>query len=88
MKSYDFGYKTLEQVAVRVNEGATQGFGHLTPEFLAGSYAADAAIEGSDSIVDIDANTIEAHLDFLRDAGANFNTATAVKIALEFIANK
>lgn len=85
MKAYDFGYKTLEQVAERVNDGAVQGFEEHTSEFLAASYAYAAAIEGSDSIETVDADTIEAQLEFLRDAGAEFNTRDAVKIGLELV---
>lgn len=85
MNTYDFGYKTLEQVAERVNEGATQGFEHLTSEFLAASYAADAAIEGTESTSDIDADIIEEQLDVLREAGAEFETAEAISIALSLV---
>ena len=85
MKAYNFGYNTLEQVVDRVNIGAVQGFEEHTSEFLAASYAYDAAIEGSDSIETVDADTIEAHLEFLREAGAEFNMREAVKIGLELV---
>lgn len=85
MKAYDFGDKTLEQVAERVTAGAVQGFEEHTSEFLAASYAYDAAIEGSDSLSAIDSDTIEAHLEFLRDAGADFQMENAVAKGMRLV---
>lgn len=85
MKAYDFGYRTLEQVVERVNDGAVQGFEEHTSEFLAASYAYDAAKEGSDSLSEIDSDTIETHLEFLRDAGADFQMANAVAKGMRLV---
>lgn len=85
MKVYDFGYKTLEQVAERVNDGAVQGFEEHNSEFLAASYAYNAAIEGSDCLGAIDSDIIEAHLEFLREAGANFQMGNAVAKGMRLV---
>lgn len=78
MKSYDFGHKTLEQVAERVTLGATQGFEELTSDFLAASYAAKAMQESGFC----DEESAEAHLEILAEAGAEFDAKQAAKLAV------
>lgn len=84
MEIYDFGITTLEGIVGRVNTGPTQGFEHLTAEYLAASYAASAALEGSEG-GEIDAESIEAHLDVLSEAGAKFHAGQATQIGLELV---
>ena len=75
--SFDFGAHScfsIEQVANFINNSSdTQGFEHLTPEFLAAAYAADCC--ESDMMEEA-----EAHLEFLADAGAEFNAAKALAL--------
>ena len=75
--SFDFGAHScfsIEQVANFVNNGSdTQGAEHLTPEFLAAAYASDCC--ESDMIEEA-----EAHLEFLADAGAEFDAAKALAL--------
>lgn len=71
----------------RVNDGAVQGFEEHTSEFLAASYAYDAAIEGSDNLSAIDSDTIEAHLEVLREAGADFQMASAINKGIRLVFN-
>lgn len=77
METYDFGYTTLEGVVERVNTGAVQGFEDHTSEHLAASYAFDAAQESGFT----DGASVEAHLDFLAESGAEFDHAEALRIA-------
>ena len=75
--SFDFGAHScfsIEQVAKFVNTGSdTQGFEHHTREFLAAAYAADCC--ESDMLEEA-----EAHLQFLADAGAEFNAVEALAL--------
>ena len=74
--SFDFGAHScfsIEQVANFINNSDTQGAEHLTPEFLAAAYAADCC--ESDMMEEA-----EAHLEFLADAGAEFNAAKALAL--------
>lgn len=77
--SYDFGYKTLEQVVEQINNSPVQGFEDHTPEFLAAAYACDAQEESG---YEITQDAIEAHLDILSENGAEFDYQEAVKVAL------
>lgn len=77
--SYDFGYKTLEQVVEQINNSPVQGFEDHTPEFLAAAYACDAQKESG---YEITQDAIEAHLDILSENGAEFDYQEAVKVAL------
>ena len=73
---------TLERIVEVINDGGTSS---STPEELAGYYAFDAAREGSDNAGDIDSDTIEAHMDFLAEAGARFNYAEAVALSMVYV---
>lgn len=61
----------------------TEGTSSFSSEYLAGQYAFDAAREAGDGFADA---SIEAHLEFLADAGAAFNTSQAIKVAKQFVA--
>ena len=75
--SFDFGAHScfsVEQVANFINNHSdTQGFEHLTPEFLAAAYAADCCESGM-------IEEAEAHLEFLAAAGAEFDAAEALAL--------
>lgn len=74
---------TIEDVANRVNAGPTLGFDWLTSEYLAAAYAIDAAKDGAANGYDFDEKNIRAHLDFLREAGAEFDEEKAVSLAIK-----
>ena len=83
---YDFGHKTLSEVAERVSEGAVQGFERDTSDYLAASYALNACqceID-ADKCVEI-SEEVTAHLDILAEAGAKFNAEEAKFIAWEMV---
>lgn len=69
--------QSLEDVVEIINKGGVcegmEGV-EFTPEQLAGQYAEDAA---HDSGFAVDQDAIEAHLEILRDAGANFDASAA-----------
>lgn len=73
--SYDFGYSSLESVVETINNAPVQGFEEHTPEYLAAAYAVDAC---SDEVTEAN---IEAHLDVLSEAGAEFSLFEAIKLA-------
>lgn len=84
MNTYDFGHKTLPEVVERINYGPVSGFAHLTPEYLAASYAVEAALDDLEPAM-VDADTIQYHLDLLKRHGAGFDDPEAqelVSIAL------
>jgi len=67
----------------RAAEIVTEGTAIFAPEYLAGQYAFDAAeLDGHFTAEDV----VAAHLDFMREAGAEFNKSAALKIAMEFVA--
>ena len=68
---HDFGYTTLEQIAETINESDE-------PNWLAASYAYNAA---RDENMGHDIDSLEAHLDYLAEAGANFDSLDALAIA-------
>ncbi len=74
--------KTLGDVVELVNEGTCEGIEGMefTPEHLAGQYAQRAAQESG---YPVDADSVEAHLEFLSDAGAVFDAAGAVAHAMQ-----
>lgn len=82
---YDFNQSchSIEDVASRVNAGPVLGFDWLTSEYLAAAYAIDAAKDGAADGYDYDEGAIRAHLDFLRDAGAEFDEEKAVRLAIK-----
>lgn len=80
---YDFGYVLIEGVVERVNRGAVQGFDWLTSEYLAAAYAIEAAKEGVEAAPEDTEDTIRAHLEFLSDAGAEFDEDEAVRLAIK-----
>lgn len=73
--------KTLNDVVEFVNEGTCEGMEGMefTSEQLAGQYAQSAAQESGYPVT---ADAVEAHLDFLSDAGAVFDTSGAVAHAM------
>ena len=75
--SFDFGAQScysIEQVAAYINNSSDlQGFEQNTPEFLAAAYASGAC--EYDSIEEA-----EAHLDFLAEAGAQFDAQKALDL--------
>jgi hypothetical protein len=77
------GYTTLEQIVAHINNGGTcegiEGI-EFSPEQLAGQYAFDAITESD--YPDVDEGSIDAHLDFLVDAGAKFNRRDAINHGL------
>lgn len=80
--SYALNHATTLSAAVElINEGTCEGMEGMefTSEQLAGQYAYNAAVE-SGYIVDADA--INAHLEFLADDGACFNSVLAAQHAL------
>lgn len=70
---------SIEEVVEAINAGGMcegmEGV-EFSPEQLAGQYAEDAA---SDSGFPVDLEAIEAHLEFLSDAGAVFNSTEAAE---------
>lgn len=86
MESINISYavanaQTLESVVSLVNEGTCEGMEGMefTAAQLAGQYAQSAA---KDSGYPVTADAVEAHLEFLLDAGASFNVADAVAHAM------
>lgn len=86
MESINISYavahaQTLESVVSLVNEGTCEGLEGMefTPAQLAGQYAQSAA---KDSGYPATSDSVEAHLEFLSDAGASFNFADAVAHAM------
>ncbi len=67
----------IEHAAAIVTDGTAM----FTPEALAGQYAADAAIQAGYTAPDC----LAAHLEHLADAGAKFDAAEALGVALGFI---
>ncbi|HLV84214.1 MAG TPA: hypothetical protein VKY62_10600 [Devosia sp.] len=82
---HDFGIATLEGIVERVNTGPTQGFEHLTSEYLAASYAASAVLESDDMSADGELDAVEYHLELLAEAGATFDAPQAERFALEMV---
>lgn len=78
---------TIEKIVELVNEGTCEGMEGLafSSDELAGQYAHAAALESGD---EVDAESIEAHLEFLASEGANFNTDIATAHALAIHAAK
>jgi hypothetical protein len=69
---------TIEQVVSLVNDGLCEGMEGIefTPEMLAGQYAAkEAEWSTSEAVTEAD---LEAQLEYLRAAGAKFDTQGAV----------
>jgi len=64
-------------------EAVTEGTAMCSSEQLAGQWAFDAA---KDAGCGFDAAYLEAHLDFLRDAGARFEPTQALQVAQQFAA--
>jgi hypothetical protein len=77
------GYVTIEQVVAHINNGGTcegiEGI-EFSPEQLAGQYAFDAISESD--YTDFDEDALDAHLDFLVEAGAEFNRRDAINHGL------
>ena len=75
--SFDFGAHScfsIEQVARYVNNCSDlHGFEHLTPEFLAASYASDCCESGT-------LEEAAVHLEFLTAEGAQFDAAKALSL--------
>lgn len=76
---------TLNRIVETINDGGTSS---STPAELAGYYAYDAALDGSDDIGTIDEDTIAAHLDVLAEHGAQFDYSDAVSQAMLYVAAK
>lgn len=70
---------SIEQVVEIVNEGTCEGMEGIefTSDMLAGQYAYDAAKTGADG-EPVTEHHIEGHLDFLREAGAEFDERAAI----------
>lgn len=68
----------------RAAEIVTEGTAFFTPEYLAGQYAYEGARDGEGDVNDAD--TLAANLDYLAEAGAEFNKSKALNIAMEFVA--
>lgn len=79
----------LEHVASieRAAEIVTEGTAMFSPEQLAGQYAHEACKE-ADSGDCTNASEISAHLDFLKEAGAQFDQAEAMTYALTLSTNQ
>ncbi|OJW82870.1 MAG: hypothetical protein BGO66_03015 [Alicycliphilus sp. 69-12] len=75
-------YATLADIVETINGG---GSAMSSAAEIAGWYAFSAAVEGSDDS-SIDADTLDAHLDFLREAGANFDNPAALAQAGAYLA--
>lgn len=73
------GAGSLEQAAKIV----TQGSAMFSPDHLAGQYAFVAAAQAG---FGFETDTLEAHLEILRDAGAEFDTPAAIIVARQFAA--
>jgi len=71
--------RSIEHAAEIVTEGTAM----FSPEDLAGQYAFDAAREADWGL---DSDTLKAHLGFLADAGGQFASSEALKIAEAFAA--
>lgn len=76
---YDFGYKTLDQIADFINNSPVRGFKSHTPEWLAAAYAIGAQFEQGHEICEDSAGV---HFDALEEAGAKFERSEALKLAL------
>ncbi|WP_280568217.1 hypothetical protein [Chromohalobacter sp. 296-RDG] len=77
---------SLEQVVEYVNEGTCEGMEGIefTSAMLAGQYAWQAAQEADDS--DITEYHIEGQLEFLSDAGADFDEQAAIAYGMKIVA--
>lgn len=71
--------RTIEQAAALVTSGTAM----FTSEQLAAQYAIQATREGEGNVND--AHDLEAHLNFLSEAGAKFDRYKAVQIAQETV---
>lgn len=87
MQTYDFGHKTLREVVERINYGPIAGFAHLTPEYLAASYAVEAALDDLEPAL-IDADFLQFHFDVLVVSGAEFDEASAAAMAMQMLEAK
>ena len=70
--AFDFA-GSIEAAAEIVTEGTV----FFTPEQLAGQYGYEASVEGCDEMPVLD-DAIEAHMEFLKEAGAQFDAAAAL----------
>jgi len=64
-------------------KAVTEGTSSFSSEYLAGQYAFDAALEAGDGLQYED---LVFHLQCLAEAGAEFDSGEAVKIAQRFVA--
>ncbi len=83
MNTFDINqFHTLEEIVTAINnnnESGIQGFDYITPDFVAAHYAYASVKEAG---YGIDKGTIAAHLDILKESGANFDYAKAIQSAL------
>jgi len=70
---------SIEQVVDIIN-GDTSNLGS---DYIAGEYAFDAAKENGFGLTE---GNFDFHLDYLKDAGANFDSAEAIAVARQFAA--
>lgn len=76
---------SIEQVVEYVNEGTCEGMEGIefTAKMLAGQYAYDAAKECVDKVTERD---IEGQLEFLQEAGAEFDEQAAIAHGMKIAA--
>ncbi|MFP4104864.1 MAG: hypothetical protein ACLFVU_02145 [Phycisphaerae bacterium] len=77
---------SIDQLVEHANEGLCEGMEGIefSPEQLAGQYAWQAAKEADPDWIDED--SLGAHLEFLRDAGAKFDELEAIEHGLKLAA--
>ncbi|MGX9458520.1 hypothetical protein ACWU37_16460 [Photobacterium damselae subsp. damselae] len=84
MLTYNFEYKTLEQIADEITEtfenGPTFGFEKHTAEYIAAAYAVQAQFEQGNEICE---DSADVHFDVLEEAGARFDRSEALDLALQ-----
>lgn len=76
----ELGQKRLHEVVNDINTGVVQGFENWTSENIAANYAIDTISENDEEITE---DLLDFHMDFLASAGAKFDLAKAVELALD-----
>ncbi|BCL74201.1 hypothetical protein VIBNIFTn2_1110008 [Vibrio nigripulchritudo FTn2] len=75
--TFDFGYKTLEEVAERITNASGAGQEEHTPEYLAAAYAVQSQSESGCEVCE---GSAMEHFDTLRVAGAEFDVIDALRL--------
>lgn len=75
--TFDFGYKSLEEVAERITNAKDIGLEEHNPEYLAAAYAVNAQEEAGFELCE---DSAMEHFEVLRVAGAEFDVIDALSL--------